>query len=91
MILNLVMRPTVLFDPENKVHRQHYANFLKQGSWGSCPVRFEVEGEQQNNNLAYAMQRMMAEYYTLKEFKGQAKDTRLVRQKKNKSVDKQAV
>jgi hypothetical protein len=88
MILDLVMRPTVLFDPNNKQHREHYANFLKLGSWGRCPVRFEVEGENQNNNLAYAMQRMMAEYYTLKEFKGVAKEPQtLVRQKKKVVVD----
>lgn len=79
MILDLVMRPTVLFDPSNKQHREHYANFLKNGSWGKCPIRFEVEGEQQNNNLAFAMQRMLTEYYILKEFKDQSA---LVRQKK---------
>jgi len=91
MILDLVMRPTVLFDPANKEHRQHYANFLKRGSWGSCPVRFEVEGEQQNNNLAYAMQRMICDYYVLKEFKGAPKETVLVRQKTKKMVDKYEV
>lgn len=91
MILDLVMRPVVRFDPENKEHREHYANFLKLGSWGKCPVRFEVEGEQQNNNLAYAMQRMLTEYYILKEFKGEPKVTTLVRQKRTKVVDNSAL
>jgi len=79
MILDLVMRPTVLFDPSNKLHREHYANFLKNGSWGKCPVRFEVEGEDHNNNLSFAMQRMLTEYYVLKEFQNKPA---LVRQKK---------
>ena len=88
MILDLAARPTVLFDPANKKHREHYANFLKKGSWGHCPIRFEVEGEQQNNNLAMAMMRMLTEYYVLKEFQNKPA---LVRQIKPKLVDKQAV
>lgn len=91
MFLNLVMRPVVRFDATNPEHREHYANFLKIGSWGSCPVRFEVTDENSNNNLAYAMQRMLTEYYVLNEFKGKPKTPKkLVRQKKEKTVDKQA-
>lgn len=88
MILDIAARPTVLFNPANKKHREHYAEFLTKGSWGYCPVRFEVEGEQQNNNLAMAMMRMLTEYYILKEFQNKAKT---VRQIKPKRVDKQAV
>ena len=88
MILDLAARPTVLFNPADKKHREYYADFLKKGSWGYCPVRFEVEGEQQNNNLAMAMMRMLTEYYVLKEFKDKPK---LVRQIKAKSVDKTTV
>lgn len=92
MILDLVMRPTVRFDAANKEHREHYANFLKRGSWGQCPIRFEVQDESSNNNLAYAMQRMLTEYYVLSEFKGKATTPKkLVRQKKAKTVDTEVV
>lgn len=67
--LSLSMRPLIKFDPSDRIHRNHYARFLETGSWGTCPVRFMVDGEQSNNNLAYAMQRMLTEYYMKKEFK----------------------
>lgn len=69
MILSTTMRPLVMFNPADKSHRDHYAKFLKSKSWGSCPVRFAVEGDAQNNNLAYAMQRKLVAYYMAKEFK----------------------
>lgn len=69
MILASTARPLVMFDPTNKEHRNHYATFLKRNSWGHCPVRFAVEGDAQNNNLAYAMQRKLVAYYMAKEFK----------------------
>ncbi len=68
MLLDHALRPVVLFNPANKQHRQYYANFLKEGSWGKCPLRFAVEGDASNNNLAFAMQRMLTEYYISKEF-----------------------
>ena len=70
MLLDYACRPTVVFDPANKEHRSHYADFLKNNTWGKCPVRFEINTDDaSNNNLAYAMQRMLAEYYMAKEFK----------------------
>ena len=88
MILDLYVRPIELFNPANRQHRAHYARFLREDSWGSCPVRFMVDGEQSNNNLAFAMQRMLTEYYIQREFK----DADLsVRQKAKKTVDTQAV
>lgn len=71
MILDHALRPCEMFDPSNKVHRQHYANFLSQGTWGHCPIRFAAEGESANNNLAYAMQRMLVDYYMEREFHGE--------------------
>lgn len=69
-ILDYAVRPLVVFDAANKEHRQHYANFLRTNSWGTCPVRFEVKGsDASNNNLAFAMQRMLTEYYIGKEFR----------------------
>ena len=69
MILSTAARPLVIFNPAEKAHREHYATFLKTKSWGSCPVRFAVDGDAQNNNLAYAMQRKLVAYYMAKEFK----------------------
>lgn len=83
MILNQTMRPLEKFDPSNKKHRQLYTKAMADGTWGTCPVRFYVEGDSQNNNLAYAMQRKLNEYYTQKEFG-------LVSRFADKTVDKQA-
>ena len=70
MLLDQCNRPTEVFDPSNKVHRQHYADFLKSRTWGKCPIRFEVVGnDSSNTNLAFAMQRLLTEYYIGKEFK----------------------
>ena len=87
MILDNYLRPLELFDPSNKVHRQHYANFLIHGTWGKCPIRFGVEDDMLNNNLAAAMQRMLVEYYMEKEVDGVEqtvvqKPQNLVRQKR---------
>ena len=69
MLLNQAVRPAVVFDPANKEHRRHYANFLKERTWGKCPVRFQINGNDgSNNNMAYAMQRLLTEYYMGKEF-----------------------
>ena len=69
MILDHAVRPLEVFDPSKKAHREHYAEFMKNKTWGKCPVRFAVEGDASNSNLAYAMQRMLVEYYMKKEFK----------------------
>lgn len=68
-LLDYSVRPLVMFDPSKKEHRTLYFNFLRDRSWGKCPYRFAVDGENQNNNLAFAMQRMMVEHYLAKEFK----------------------
>lgn len=69
MILNSTARRLVIFDPSNKEHRNHYSEFLRTKTWGKCPIRFAVEGDAANNNLAYAMQRKLVAYYMAKEFK----------------------
>ena len=89
MLLDLYARPIELFDPANRQHRAQYARFLREGTWGKCPIRFMVDGEQSNNNLAFAMQRMLTEYYIAREFKDN--DLSLVRQKATKTVDTQEV
>lgn len=64
--LDLMMRPWAAFDPSNRDHRKHYAEFLQFGNWGRCPIRFVDPTD--CGNLAGAMQRSMVEYYTKKEF-----------------------
>jgi hypothetical protein len=70
MLLDTILRPLEIFDASNGRHREMYATFVKHGSWGKCPVRFAVNDSQaSNNNLAFAMQRKLVEYYIGKEFK----------------------
>lgn len=70
MLLDQCVRPMAVFDPSKKEHRQHYANFLKNRTWGNCPIRFEINGlDGSNTNMAFAMQRLLTEYYMSKEFK----------------------
>lgn len=69
MLLDTTARKIEIFDPANKRHRTYYANFLRDRTWGHCPIRFAVnDSEASNNNLAYAMQRKLVEYYMAKEF-----------------------
>lgn len=71
MKLDAYLRPYVKFDPAKKAHRELYAEFIKSGSWGHCPVRFTLDEE--CNNLAAALQRKLAEFYIAREFKARAK------------------
>lgn len=68
-VLQAVKRPQVAFDVTNKEHRKLYAEFLKSGTWGRCPFAFYIpNNDAANNNLAYAMQRLLTEFYIGKEF-----------------------
>lgn len=71
MILDYMKRPVEVFSAANKEHRKHYATFLKTNTWGTCPIRFEIQGsDASNNNASYAMQRLIAEHYIQQEFQG---------------------
>lgn len=59
-------RPWAVFDPNNKQHRQFYAEFVKSGSWGRCPVRFIVDDDV--GDIITMIQRKLISYYTRKEF-----------------------
>ena len=74
-ILNLKLRPTVLFDVTNRKHREDYAKFLATGSWGHCRVRYELD--EPCGELSGAIQRKMLEYYTEREFKVIHEDRRV--------------
>lgn len=68
MLLDVEVRPTVVFDPALTAHRAHYAEYLRTGTWGNCPVKFAVR-DWPSLNLAAAIQRQMVEYYVAREFK----------------------
>lgn len=66
MKLNLYVRPWVEFDVTSRQHRKWYAEYMKTGNWGSCPVRF-VDAED-SGNLAGALQRKISAFYVGREF-----------------------
>ena len=66
-LIQLKMRPWVEFDPSNRQYRQWYAEYLQNGNWSSCPVRFVDPTD--CGNLAMSIQASMVRYYTNKEFK----------------------
>lgn len=63
--LDLITRPTVIFDVKNAQHRHWFARFQQNMSWGHCPVRFvpAEEGEP-----VPVMQRQLVNYYASREF-----------------------
>ena len=63
--LALHARPTVLFDPNNEVHRKYATDFVATGSWSDCPVRFTVEED--HGNLVGHIQRELILWYSLQE------------------------
>lgn len=60
-------RPWVAFDASNKQHRQWFADFERNRTWGRCPVRFIITDDQ--GDLLTMIQRKMLAYYTGKEFR----------------------
>lgn len=66
-LIQLKMRPWAEFDAANRQHRQWYAEFLQNGNWSSCPVRFVDPTD--CGNLAMAIQASLVKYYAAKEFK----------------------
>jgi len=65
-VLELHGRPYVVFDPKNKQHRRYYSEFVKNTSWGSCPVRFVVPED--HGDLVTMIQRSLVKYYVEREF-----------------------
>lgn len=66
-VLQLNVRPLVAFDVCNVEHRKYYADFIKNKTWGYCPVRFAIDGLP--TDLITQIQRDMVDYYVNKEFK----------------------
>lgn len=65
--LALHSRPYTVFDPANHQHRRWYSDFVQNGTWGRCPVRFIVPDDQ--GDLITMMQRSLIKFYVNKEFK----------------------
>ncbi len=64
--LSFIGRPWVAFDANNRQHRKWYAEFVKHGTWGRCPVRFIVSDD--HGDLLTMIQRRLNQYYTEREF-----------------------
>ena len=60
-------RPWVAFDASNRQHRQWFAEFERNRTWGKCPVRFIITDDQ--GDLLTMIQRKLLSYYTSKEFR----------------------
>lgn len=65
--LALGQRPWVAFDATNRQHRRYYADYVRTGTWGRCPVRFVVPDD--FGDLITMIQRALIVYYIDKEFK----------------------
>jgi hypothetical protein len=60
------MRPTEVFDVENRKHRELFAQYVRTNRWDHSPVRF-VANEPTQVDVG-TMARQVVEYYTKKEF-----------------------
>ncbi len=58
-------RPWVTFDVRKPEHRQWYAEFQSQNTWGHCPVRFISPDI---GDLVTMIQRSLIDYYVNQEF-----------------------
>jgi hypothetical protein len=70
--LEYYCRPLVAFDPSKKEHRNFYAEFLKKGGWGQCPVRFIVP-EDCGGDLISMIKNSLIQYYIEREFNVKAR------------------
>jgi hypothetical protein len=65
-VLQLRSRPWTAFDPTNRQHRQWYYQYVKNSSWGLCPVRFIVPDD--HGDLITMIQRSLIKHYVEQEF-----------------------
>ena len=66
-VLNLTHRPTVIFDPTNREHRQAVSTFYKTGTWGQIQVNFLLESPYYD--LPGMISAKLTKYYLSTEFK----------------------
>jgi hypothetical protein len=67
------LRPLVVFDANDRTHRQYFNQFLKTQTWGKCPVRFVVS-DSESSNIIGVIQRQLSLYYTDIEFNKRKKE-----------------
>jgi hypothetical protein len=63
------LRPVVAFDPTNVEHRRYYAEFVKTGTWGRCPVRFSIDD--MSIDLPSMIARRLIDFYVAREFQSE--------------------
>jgi hypothetical protein len=61
------------FNENDPVHRRYYYDFVVNGTWGACPVRFMAESL--NTDLVSHINQKMLMYYVKQEFKNVRKKT----------------
>ncbi len=67
LVMDTLVRPTVLFDPTDSEHRAWALAFLETRSWNGCPVMFALPKSEPN---VYTMiTRELSLYYLQKEFR----------------------
>lgn len=66
-ILNVASRPAVYFNVQDKEHRRWFARFLRDRSWGDCPVQFYLE--QGYSDVPAMIQDKLAAWYLTREFR----------------------
>lgn len=66
--MHMNVRPIVLFDASNKLHRTWVNEFFATSSWKHCPVRFAVKED--HGFLMGHIQREMLEWYAEQDRKG---------------------
>lgn len=55
-----------MFDAQKEDHRRWAAEFIRNDSWGNCPVRFYVEPGY--NNLIHMIENKLTAHYLSQEF-----------------------
>jgi len=65
-VLYVRARPVVTFDVNNADHRSYFADFVKNNTWGHCPVRFMAES--MDKDLVSFIEQKMLRYYVQQEF-----------------------
>ena len=59
-------RPPVLFDPNNKAHRELYHKFLVTSSWIHCPYQWVIEDD--SSDVVHYISKKITNYYLSQEF-----------------------
>lgn len=67
MLLDLHLRPLVQFDVLNNQHREWFAKFKIDRSWGKCPVRF-IASEETGSDLISMIEKLLLSFYIDQEF-----------------------